>query len=152
MAKCKELRSYVAKDSFVWLEGGEDWDSRYVGKWMLFVGCADAQRVWETICSSGFQAAKISAQEKPGDPHVICVYTRDFRDVDDVDAVATKLAKTFGLSEAIFYKPDAFTYEYLSGSIFGLRKGRVFATKKLQLLPKKDRDAIERALKMRAQP
>jgi len=41
--------------------------------------------------------------------HLICVYTEDYTDIEDVIRVEREL-RSLGITEALFYKPDIYTY------------------------------------------
>ncbi|ENH99823.1 hypothetical protein COCC4DRAFT_44940 [Bipolaris maydis ATCC 48331] len=86
------------------------------GKWMLFPKSVDVTRVWKQIVAgvienrlgSGCKVATDSGKEE----RLICVYSKDFRDTQDVVRVLREL-ETMGLLSAarpIYYKPDAYTY------------------------------------------
>jgi hypothetical protein len=88
----------------------------YVGKWLVFVAPADVDRLWAAIQGAtevdrlGI-AAKVSTRHQTGhqsDHHVICVYTRDSRDKDDVGRVLGGL-REIGVEGRLFYKTDQAT-------------------------------------------
>lgn len=70
------------------------------GKWMLFPMPEDLMHTWKLVATAtahnelGF-AAKVAADEGKGNrvPRLICVYTRDFRDMEDVKRVLWKLVE-----------------------------------------------------------
>ncbi|KAI4156163.1 MAG: hypothetical protein LQ340_000469 [Diploschistes diacapsis] len=92
------------------------------GKWMFFPLPEDVDRVW-TIVAEGTargelgSMAKVAADEGKGDRvgRLICVYTRDFSDQEDVKRVLLGLVDK-GLvdygrgARGIYYKCDAWTY------------------------------------------
>ncbi|KAH3920329.1 hypothetical protein HBI56_068580 [Parastagonospora nodorum] len=87
------------------------------GKWMLFPKLEEVNQVWKKVVEGVINnrlgpTAKVAPDEgKPGD-RLICIYTRDFRDQDDVLRVLLEL-ETMGLvnsGRSIYYKSDAFTY------------------------------------------
>ena len=41
--------------------------------------------------------------------HVICVYTEDYTDAEDVMRVEREL-RSLGITEVLFYKPDIYTH------------------------------------------
>ncbi|EUC47936.1 hypothetical protein COCMIDRAFT_34503 [Bipolaris oryzae ATCC 44560] len=86
------------------------------GKWMLFPKSVDVTRVWKQIVAgvienrlgSGCKVATDDGKEE----RLICVYTKDFQDTQDVLRVLREL-ENMGLLSAgrpIYYKPDAYTY------------------------------------------
>ena len=90
------------------------------GKWMLFPLPAEVDRVWQIVAEATAEGrlgdlAKVAADEGKGEQasRLICVYTRDFRDEDDIkrvlqELVARKLVKRPAAAvdaRAIYYKP-----------------------------------------------
>ncbi|RYP64396.1 hypothetical protein DL769_006677 [Monosporascus sp. CRB-8-3] len=125
------------------------------GKWMLFPSVKDVNKTWEIVARATANnelgiAAKVAPRPEDEDDHVdddgdddgnddgkgggadkarlICVYTADFRDMEDVRRVARKL-KQLGLvprrGRGLFYKPGrADAYSYLgiaSGNPWGIK-------------------------------
>ncbi|KAF2821754.1 DUF1917-domain-containing protein [Ophiobolus disseminans] len=87
------------------------------GKWMLFPKLEEVTQVWKKVVAGIIDGrlgptAKVALDEgKPGD-RLICIYTKDFRDEDDVLRVLREL-ETMGLlgcGRSIYYKSDAYTY------------------------------------------
>jgi len=54
-------------------------------------------------------AAKVAPKNPGHYNHVICVYTKNYLDVDDVKRVREGLRRV-GFTKKLKYKPDAFTY------------------------------------------
>jgi len=88
------------------------------GKWMLFPYEDDATSVWKRVVAGVIEgklgtAAKIATDDEGKGTRLICVYTRDFSDVEDVKRVVQQLQK-MGLlpteGRSIYYKSDAYTY------------------------------------------
>lgn len=88
------------------------------GKWMLFPGAANLERYWRTVATATVEGrlgpTSKSAVLNPGNSDtLICVYTYDFSDRDDVERVLKALVDV-GLCSAegkpIYYKCDAYTY------------------------------------------
>ncbi|KAL2752202.1 hypothetical protein ACRALDRAFT_1078234 [Sodiomyces alcalophilus JCM 7366] len=90
------------------------------GKWMLFCQPQEVNRIWGMVAKATANnelgiAAKVAP--RPGDgerrARLICVYTADFNDLEDVARVLRRLQE-LGIADvngrAIYYKPDAFTY------------------------------------------
>ncbi|KAL8640403.1 MAG: hypothetical protein Q9228_002672 [Teloschistes exilis] len=111
------------------------------GKWMLFPCPADVNRQWAVIAPAVVNgelgtAAKVAPNDGSGDqsPRVICVYTRDFSDLEDVKRVLGRLAE-LGLAKknegGIYYKVDAFTELRINtGNEWGL-KPSTYSSKEL---------------------
>ncbi|AEO68300.1 uncharacterized protein THITE_14793, partial [Thermothielavioides terrestris NRRL 8126] len=103
------------------------------GKWMLFPKVDEVNEVWRKVCEGvdadrlGIGAKVSTSGEEDGDPtRLICVYTKDFTDVEDVKRVLLSLVD-MGLVRAdmprgIMYKCDAYTYLEIYGkNEYGLR-------------------------------
>jgi len=89
------------------------------GKWMLFPLAQDLPRVWRTVAEAT-AAGRLGPMSKvgtyePGNETkgtLICVYTYDFTDFDDVKRVLHELVElnlVGGQSRPIYYKCDAYT-------------------------------------------
>ncbi|KAF3007529.1 hypothetical protein E8E13_006213 [Curvularia kusanoi] len=85
------------------------------GKWMLFPKVQEVTRIWKTVVEATTNdrlgpMAKV-APEDGKDERLICVYTKDFRDEDDVLRVLKELEDLdlIGTGRSIYYKSDAFT-------------------------------------------
>ncbi|KAJ1325583.1 DUF1917 domain-containing protein [Microdochium nivale] len=90
------------------------------GKWMLFCTVSDVNTVWEIVAKATVNnelgiAAKVAPKSTTDfrAERIICVYTADFSNTQDVKRVATSLHR-LGLippmGRPIYYKPDAYTY------------------------------------------
>ena len=100
------------------------------GKWMLFPSVNDVDSIWKTAVTAMDEgklgdAAKVATDDGSGDVRLICVYTRDFSDKEDVKRVLKTLVET-GLvdeeSRPIYYKCDAYTYlDIKSKNEYGLK-------------------------------
>lgn len=99
----------------------------FVGKWMPRVGAADVDDVWAKVAEAtragelGISAKVSTALNNPSNPrgagprtHVICVYTRDCRDLRDVGRVLAGLRR-LGLGARMSYKEDGATYAGIYG-------------------------------------
>jgi len=105
----------------------------YVGKWLIFVSHEDIDVVWERIrkaTESGQLgiASKASTSRPSGyksTDHVICVYTCDFRDKDNVGKVLKEL-RELGIKGRVYYKTDQATLTgvYTREGPFTKKKGR----------------------------
>ncbi|KAL8949863.1 MAG: hypothetical protein Q9222_004056 [Ikaeria aurantiellina] len=108
------------------------------GKWMLFPHSDDVNRLWGIVAEATVNrelghAAKVAPDSGEGDqePRLICVYTKDFSDVEDVKRVLGKMVDlglvkkkkgSMGEERGIRYKADAFTeLGIMSGNEWGLK-------------------------------
>jgi Domain of unknown function (DUF1917) len=90
-----------------------------VGKWLVFVGLDKLDEVWRAIKHAtedgklGIEAKVATMKPSPFDSHyntkVICVYTYDWTDKDDVMRVREGL-RSLGIIDKIPYKSDEDTY------------------------------------------
>ncbi|KAL8771779.1 MAG: hypothetical protein Q9209_002970 [Squamulea sp. 1 TL-2023] len=115
------------------------------GKWMLFPYPEDVNRQWAMIAETTVNrelgiAAKVAPDDGKGDrvARLICIYTKDFSDMDDVKRVLERLVE-LGLvkkkgaanEQGIYYKADAFTELGInSGNEWGL-KASLYASRDL---------------------
>lgn len=87
---------------------------------MLFPALGVLNRDWRmvvkgTILNRLGPLAKVATDQGNSTERLICVYTRDFRDTDDVLRVLKELV-TMGIvrsEKCIYYKSDAYTYLHL---------------------------------------
>ena len=94
------------------------------GKWMLFPMAEDVNRIWGLVATATAegelgQAAKVATDDGSGSAgsRLICVYTEDFSDKEDVARVLRRLdgmglvkgRGPMGEERGIYYKADAFT-------------------------------------------
>ncbi|KAL8723700.1 MAG: hypothetical protein Q9181_007220 [Wetmoreana brouardii] len=110
------------------------------GKWMLFPSPDDVNRQWAIVAEATVNrelgtAAKVAPDDGKGDrvPRLICVYTKDFSDMEDVRRVLDRLVELGLVNKAdqrgIHYKADAFTELGInSGNEWGL-KPSLYASK-----------------------
>ena len=98
-------------------------DATRVGKWLIRVGCNYVQYCWQRV-REATEAGDLGIGSKVstdlGDrndivswaAHTVCVYTRDWRDCDDVLRFAKALKTNDAVrTRPIYYKPDTMTYE-----------------------------------------
>lgn len=83
---------------------------------MLFPETDDLARVWRLVVDGVINrrlgtAAKVAPDEGRSGPRLICVYTRDFRDKEDVLRVLQELVSigVAGPRRPIYYKSDPYT-------------------------------------------
>ncbi|KAF3035669.1 hypothetical protein E8E12_003898 [Didymella heteroderae] len=86
------------------------------GKWMLFPKEQEVNRTWRTVVEAVITdrlgpITKV-APDDGKDERLICVYTKDFRDEEDVLRVLKELEvmDLLGGGRNIYYKSDAFTH------------------------------------------
>jgi hypothetical protein len=85
------------------------------GKWLVYRSRGEIDSSWLTIARATFEetlgiGAKVStAEEDTAKRHVICVYTRNYLDLDDVKRIRG-LLRDMGFTESLCYKPDIYTY------------------------------------------
>lgn len=95
-------------------------DPLTVGKWLIRVGCANVAYCWRRVREATEDGrlgvgAKVSTDQHVAaggwGKHIICIYTADFRDRDDVARVGRRLAEIDAVrTQTLTYKPDVFTY------------------------------------------
>lgn len=105
------------------------------GKWMLFPSVREVDRAWASVSGATVRGelgivAKVATHDVVADrenkkPRLICVYTRDYEDREDVRRVLMGLME-LGLvrrdDKPIYYKCDAFTHLQLNaGNPYGLK-------------------------------
>lgn len=100
------------------------------GKWMLFPTVDRVDEFWGVVVRAMEKGelgdvAKVATDGGGGESRLICVYTDDFGDVEDVKRVVSKLVD-IGLvgkgPRSIYYKFDAFTHlEINSKNEYGLK-------------------------------
>ncbi len=81
------------------------------GKWCIFVSCAEVDEEWSKISDAiendQLMCAKVSTalRSMSRDGHVICVYTRDWADIQDLMR-AREVLRSLGFVEKLGYKRD----------------------------------------------
>ncbi|KAK1814923.1 hypothetical protein LTR12_010699 [Friedmanniomyces endolithicus] len=91
------------------------------GKWMLFPSEANVARVWRLVAEATSEGrlghtSKVATYQPGETSRVICVYTYDFADTEDVRKVLNGLVELDLVSRAgsaIYYKCDAYTYLHI---------------------------------------
>lgn len=109
------------------------------GKWMLFPTTDNVDECWATVARAMDEGelgdtAKVAPNNGSGQAPLICIYTVDFGDVEDVKRVVKKLVD-IGLVKKgprpIYYKSDAYTLlEITSKNNYGL-KASMFSSRDL---------------------
>ena len=92
--------------------------TKKTGKWMLFPSVLKVDEVWELIktetcenrlgCSAKVATARPNALAWDKSARLICVYTYDHEDKEDVFDIRKKLFN-LGFEKTIYYKPDYMT-------------------------------------------
>ena len=87
-----------------------------VGKWMLFIPKETVDIIWNKITDAVLNnnlgsciSAKVATTLQGKDIHVICVYTEDYLNINDVLNVREKL-RELGFNLTLYYKPDIYTH------------------------------------------
>jgi len=87
-----------------------------VGKWMLFIPKEKVDIIWNKIADAVLNnnlgsciSAKVATALQGKDIHVICVYTEDYLNTNDVMNVREKL-RELGFNQTLYYKPDIYTH------------------------------------------
>jgi hypothetical protein len=99
------------------------------GKWMLFLSTNMVDDVWRKVAKTTLDgtlgcAAKVATDDGSGRPRLICVYTADFTDEEDVRRVLNKMQELnlIKREQGIYYKCDAYTYlDIMSGNDYKLQ-------------------------------
>ena len=111
------LMYYIIQDA-PRVEQGEV-DDENAGKWLIFIEAKQVDSIWrmireETVAGRLGISAKVSTAkpnpESRDDRKVIFVYTRDWRDEEDVMRVRERL-RTLGFVERLGYKRNIETYK-----------------------------------------
>lgn len=85
-----------------------------VGKWLIYRDVSEINNAWKIIAKAVFNgelgtSAKVSTTWQGKERHVICAYTNDYLNIDDVKRVRERL-RDLGFKEKLCYKPDIYTY------------------------------------------
>ncbi|MFE2971699.1 putative phosphothreonine lyase domain-containing protein [Streptomyces sp. NPDC059340] len=133
-------------------------DHPWSGKWLWFTPLSLLDASWTTIRAAtedgllGYRskaATLINTRTKSDDTRrPICVYTRDWRDIDDVQRVLTNL-RALGIVDVLLYKTDSDTLRGRYGT--GASTFVAPATKLKLVIPKRTREALEHHYAARAQ-
>jgi len=110
--------SEITDDYWIWADGPgpqPDRNDPHVGKWLIFVRAGEIDdwwaRIWPAVDRGdlGFRAKAATARDntlqRARNAMVICAYTRDWRDKDDVRRVLAGL-RELGVSWRLSYKTD----------------------------------------------
>lgn len=88
-----------------------------IGKWMFFVEPQKVNEVWEIIknkTEEGFLGinAKVatakSSPKKTGNQHLVCIYTQDYENIEDIQKIATNI-RSLNPQYDLFYKTNQAT-------------------------------------------
>lgn len=122
---------------------------------MLFPKLEDAPRYWQKVAEATIDnrlgiGAKISTGlGEAREERLICIYTKDFFDMDDIRRVLKGLVELGFVSvdnpRGIYYKPDAYTYlDISSGNEYGLQASLYSSRDLLRADPSKSGKQISR--------
>ncbi|KAJ5111272.1 Isopenicillin N synthase [Penicillium argentinense] len=100
------------------------------GKWMLFPNVRNVDSIWKTVVTALDKGklgneAKVATDDGSGQTRLICIYTKNFGDKEDVKRVL-KMMVEVGLvqeeAKPIYYKCDAYTHlDIKSKNDYGLK-------------------------------
>lgn len=102
----------------------------YVGKWLIFISEQYINDIWNKIKIATNQeelsiGSKVSTKrqinEKIASNYVICIYTEDYRDKENVKYVLQQLRK-IGIIHILYYKADSTTLQGIYSSNTPLTK------------------------------
>lgn len=100
------------------------------GKWMFFPTVDYVDSFWKTVVTAVDKGdlgdvAKVATDDRSGHARLICVYTEDFSDKEDVKRVLMTLVEKGLVDEElrpIYYKCDAYTHlDIKSNNAYGLK-------------------------------
>ena len=97
------------------VEGAVD----YTGKWLIFRSIDILDELWPKLKLAA-QQQKLGHSMKSStakNSKLICIYTKDWRDVADIRRVLITL-RQLGITERLYYKADEQTNMGVSGSIY----------------------------------
>lgn len=107
--------------SAYWIEAYRDssfFSNPYSGKWLIFVDVYEIDAVWLKVKKALKEGllgpyAKVSTMRKSKNAHspdikVICVFTENYRDIEDVMRIRNQL-REMGFTQELKYKTDAAT-------------------------------------------
>ena len=85
-----------------------------IGKWLIYRDELEIDDLWAKIGKSLLKgklgvSAKVSTAYSKSKRYVICVYTYNYLDIEDVEKVRKELL-FLGVEETLCYKPDIYTY------------------------------------------
>jgi hypothetical protein len=127
MAKQKNtgltLPTEVDGEYWIWAERVDPYNYPHpkerCGKWMIYAHDSEVDQVWITIRDAvvggllGSDAKVATMKPSPNavkpDHKVICIYTYDSEDKDDVLRILTSLREDLGVQHKAFYKEDNVT-------------------------------------------
>jgi hypothetical protein len=122
--------------SWIWVSKPLQVESIHSGKWLLFPEKKNVDEVWEKVkiliaANRLGEQAKVSKGEKQ-DEHVVCVYTTDFENVQDVFRVLVTLRRNHLQDSFINYKTDEATLEGVYKTDEAAQRAGYGSTKKLE--------------------
>jgi Domain of unknown function (DUF1917) len=117
------LPTEMDSDYWIWAERVDTYNypqpTERCGKWMIYAHDSEVDQVWMTIRDAvvggllGSSAKVATMKPSPNavkpDHKVICIYTYDSEDKDDVVRILTSLREDLGVLHKAFYKEDNVT-------------------------------------------
>lgn len=108
------------------------------GKWMLFPFSNMVDEIWRKVAKATLEgslgcAAKVATDDDSGNQRLICIYTEDFTNEEDVRRVLSKMQELHLIKgeRGIYYKCDAYTYlNIMSGNDYKL-KASMYSSKEI---------------------
>lgn len=95
------------------------------GKWMLFAAPDDIDALWQRVkvmVQKGvvWRWAKVSTAYKTASSrhHVICIYTYNWKDLNDIYNTRAKIGNALCITRPIAYKSDEMTLRGEKGSLY----------------------------------
>ncbi|NHJ48445.1 MAG: DUF1917 domain-containing protein [Asgard group archaeon] len=89
--------------------------NKLIGKWLVYESPSKIDQLWLKIAKAtidgelGITAKVSTALSEIKEHFVICVYTENYFDLEDVNRVRDKLTE-LGITQTLYYKPDLYTY------------------------------------------
>lgn len=85
-----------------------------VGKWLIYRSQPEIDSVWKIVAEATWngklgKSAKVSTLKHRKSQFVICIYTHNYLDFEDVERVRDEL-RVLGFNKKLCYKPDIYTY------------------------------------------
>lgn len=119
-SKIKDESYWVYNRSISRKEHPKKYNQSRTGKWLIFVDIKELDKTWKIVRKStesgdlGIGAKAATAKPNPNatsqNEKVICVYTYNWLDVEDVFRIEKEL-RNIGITSTLFYKTDADTIE-----------------------------------------
>ena len=127
---------YCENVSWIWAYQLVRVKSIHSGKWLLFPDKKNVDEVWEKVkillaANRLGNGAKVS-KGKPANEHVVCIYNKDFENVQDVFRVLVTIRRNRLQDTFINYKTDEATLEGVYKTDEAAQRAGFDSTKKLE--------------------